>query len=295
MVAKKLKGGLGKGLAALLGDKSEITELTRDAKPGERVTELSVQQLQAGQYQPRSQMNNTALQDLAQSIQEQGIISPIIVRQIEDDKYEIIAGERRFRASQMIGLKTVPVIIRNVSNEKALAWALIENIQRENLNPLEEAHGIYRLVHEFKMTHELAAQAIGRSRTATTNLLRLLNLEPEVQLLLSQNLLSMGHARSLLSLNRDLQITIAQEVIDKSLSVRQTERLVSQLQDKKHAKAMSQKEKSPDTLRLENGLSDRFGTTVKVNSTAKGRGKIVIEFKNLDQLDGILEKLGPIA
>lgn len=294
MVAKKVRGGLGKGLAALLGDKSEIAELTRDAKPGEQVIDLDIEKIQAGQYQPRSKMDDAALQELAQSIREQGIISPIIVRAISDGRFEIIAGERRFRASQKIGLKTVPAIVRNISNEKALAWALIENIQRENLNPMEEAKGIFRLVHEFNMTHELASQAIGRSRTATTNLLRLLNLEPEVQQLVLQNQLSMGHARSLLSLKREMQIAIAQEVIDKSMSVRQTERLVSQLGEKKKSSG-SVNQKSQDTLRLETGLSDRFGTTVKVNSTANGRGKIVIEFKNLDQLDGILEKLGEFA
>lgn len=295
-VVKKARGGLGKGLDALLGKKDDVVILTEE-KHAETVGELEIDKLQAGQYQPRTKMDPASLEELAQSIREQGLISPILVRPIAKDKYEIIAGERRFRASKLAGLKKVPVIIRKISNEKALAWALIENIQREDLNPLEEAAGILRLVNEFNMTHEMAAQAIGRSRTATTNLLRLLNLAKPVQDQLMANEISMGHARALLGLEPAMQVAIAQEVISKALSVRQTETLVAHLGQKKSdtPKSKSVVVKDNDWLRMEEDLSNKLGTMVTLNANKKGKGKIIIEFSNYDQLDGILAHFSEIA
>lgn len=294
-VAKKPRG-LGKGLDALLGKKEEAVILTEE-KQAETVGELSVDLLQPGQYQPRTRMDPASLQELADSIREQGLISPILVRPISAGKYEIVAGERRYQASKLAGLKKVPVIIRKISNEKALAWALIENIQREDLNPLEEALGIQRLVSEFKMTHEMAAQAIGRSRTATTNLLRLLNLAKPVQDQLMANEISMGHARALLGLEPAMQVAIAQEVISKTLSVRQTETLVAQLGQKKSdsLKSKSVVQKDADWLRMEEDLSNKLGTMVTFTANKKGKGKIVIEFANYDQLDGILAHFSEFA
>lgn len=293
MPIRKPRGGLGKGLDALLGEKKDsVIVLTHEGE--ESISELDVNKIQAGVYQPRTQMDSASLEELAQSIKEQGLISPIIVRPISKTKYEIIAGERRFRASKIAGLKKVPVIVRKISDEKALAWALIENIQRENLNPLEEAAGIQRLISEFSMTHESAAHAIGRSRTATSNLLRLLNLAKPVQELLMENKLSMGQARALLSLEPAMQVAIAQEIISKELSVRQVETLVGQLEAKKQkVKSAPHAPKSDnDTVRLEENLSNAIGAKVKVSANQKGKGKLVIEFSSYDQLDGIIAHFG---
>ena len=260
------------------------------------LSELDIEKIQPGQYQPRTKMDLASLEELAQSIKEQGLISPILVRPISKTKYEIIAGERRYRAAKMAGLKRVPVLIRKISNEKALAWALIENIQRENLNPLEEAAGIQRLVSEFNLTHESASRAIGRSRTATTNLLRLLNLAKPVQDRLMSNEISMGHARALLGLEPAMQVAIAQEIVSKGLSVRQVETLVAQLGQKKEKQAVEKKVlKDNDTLRLEEELSNAIGTTVKLNANRKGKGKLIIEFSSYDQLDGIIAHFGDFA
>lgn len=287
MVVKK-RAGLGKGLDALLGKKEVVITLSEAG--GDASSELDIEKIQPGQYQPRTQMDKASLEELAQSIREQGLISPILVRPIGKNRYEIIAGERRYRASKLAGLKKVPVLIRKISDEKALAWALIENIQREDLNPLEEAAGIQRLVEEFHMTHETASQAIGRSRTATTNLLRLLNLAKPVQDRLMANEISMGHARALLSLEPGMQVAVAQEIVKKGLSVRQVETLVAKLSLKKQkkAKANLKQRKDQDTLRMEEDLSNYLGTTVKIDATKKGKGKIIIEFEDLDQFDGIL-------
>lgn len=293
MAVKKTRGGLGKGLDALLGEKKDPVIVLTD-KPEDTIAELDVSKIQAGAYQPRTLMDQSSLEELAESIKEQGLISPILVRPISKTKYEIIAGERRFRASKLAGLKKVPVLIRKISDEKALAWALIENIQRENLNPLEEAMGIHRLISEFSMTHEAASQAIGRSRTATSNLLRLLNLAKPVQDFLMANKISMGHARALLPLEPAMQVAVAQEVISKGLSVRQVETLVNQLETKKQKpkEAPRALKKDSDTVRLEEDLSNAIGATVKLTANRKGKGKLIIEFSNYDQLDGIIAHFG---
>ena len=294
MAVKKTRG-LGKGLDAIKKKKEDVVITLADTKD-DSLSELDIEKIQPGQYQPRTKMDLASLEELAQSIKEQGLISPILVRPISKTKYEIIAGERRYRAAKMAGLKRVPVLIRKISNEKALAWALIENIQRENLNPLEEAAGIQRLVSEFNLTHESASRAIGRSRTATTNLLRLLNLAKPVQDRLMANEISMGHARALLGLEPAMQVAIAQEIVSKGLSVRQVETLVAQLGQKKEKQAVEKKVlKDNDTLRLEEELSNAIGTTVKLNANRKGKGKLIIEFSSYDQLDGIIAHFGDFA
>ena len=292
MVVKK-RSGLGKGLDALLGKKDEVVITLNDAK-NDSSYEIEIDKIQPGEYQPRTRMDKASLEELAQSIREQGLISPILVRPIAKNRYEIIAGERRYQASKLAGLKKVPVLVRKISNEKALAWALIENIQREDLNPLEEAAGIQRLLDEFNMTHETASQAIGRSRTATTNLLRLLNLAKPVQDRLMANEISMGHARALLSLEPAMQVAVAQEIVKKGLSVRQVETLVAEMAQRKYKKSKDSKNqrKDADTLRLEEEISNVLGTTVKINANQKGKGKLVIEFSNLDQFDGIISYFG---
>lgn len=292
MVVRK-RSGLGKGLDALLGKKDEVVITLADAK-GDDASELDLDKIQPGKYQPRTRMDKESLEELAQSIKEQGLISPILVRPIAKNRYEIIAGERRYQASKLAGLKKVPVLIRKISNEKALAWALIENIQREDLNPLEEAAGIQRLLDEFHMTHETASQAIGRSRTATTNLLRLLNLAKPVQERLMANEISMGHARALLSLEPAMQVAVANEIVKKGLSVRQVETLVAGMALKKQSKGKNIKKttKDSDTLRLEEDLSNFLGATVRIDTNKKGKGKLIIEFSDLDQFDGIIAHFG---
>ena len=277
MVVKK-RSGLGKGLDALLGKKDEVVITLNDAK-NDSSYEIEIDKIQPGEYQPRTRMDKASLEELAQSIREQGLISPILVRPIAKNRYEIIAGERRYQASKLAGLKKVPVLVRKISNEKALAWALIENIQREDLNPLEEAAGIQRLLDEFNMTHETASQAIGRSRTATTNLLRLLNLAKPVQDRLMANEISMGHARALLSLEPAMQVAVAQEIVKKGLSVRQVETLVAEMAQRKSKKLKGSKNqrKDADTLRLEEEISNVLGTTVKINTNQK----IVVAVKTL--------------
>lgn len=292
-MAIKKRSGLGKGLDALLGKKDDVVITLADAK-GDSSSELDIEKIQPGEYQPRTRMDKESLEELAQSIKEQGLISPILVRPIAKNRYEIIAGERRYQASKLAGLKKVPVLIRKISNEKALAWALIENIQREDLNPLEEAAGIQRLLDEFHMTHESASQAIGRSRTATTNLLRLLNLAQPVQDRLMANEISMGHARALLSLEPAMQVAIANEIVKKGLSVRQVETLVTNMaqQKLKKGKVGRKTRKDADTLKLEEDLSNFLGATVKINTNQRGKGKLIIEFSNLDQFDGIIAHFG---
>lgn len=292
-MAVKKRSGLGKGLDALLGKKDDVVITLADTK-GDSSSELDIEKIQPGEYQPRTRMDKESLEELAQSIKEQGLISPILVRPIAKNRYEIIAGERRYQASKLAGLKKVPVLIRKISNEKALAWALIENIQREDLNPLEEAAGIQRLLDEFHMTHESASQAIGRSRTATTNLLRLLNLAQPVQDRLMANEISMGHARALLSLEPAMQVAIANEIVKKGLSVRQVETLVANMaqQKLKKGKVGKKTRKDADTLKLEEDLSNFLGATVKINTNQRGKGKLIIEFSNLDQFDGIIAHFG---
>lgn len=275
--------GLGRGLDALLGGDLE----TVSGSDALRV--LKVGQLQPGKYQPRTQMDQDSLQQLADSIKAQGIMSPILVRPVGPEKFEIIAGERRWRAAQLAGLSEVPALVREIADEAALAMSLIENIQRENLNPLEEAAGIKRLIDEFSMTHQLAAEAVGRSRTAVTNLLRLLNLASPVQEMLMQSLIDMGHARALLSLDGAKQIAAAQQIALKKLSVREAERLV---QTALHPRKKTTVKTPRDLLRLQETMADTLGAKVSIRHSAKGTGKLVVEYKSLDQLDGILACMG---
>ncbi len=275
--------GLGRGLDALLGGDAA------SSAAGETLRMLKVGQLQPGKYQPRTQMDQASLAELADSIKAQGIMQPILAREVGPDRYEIIAGERRWRASQMAGLSEVPVLVREIADEAALAMSLIENIQRENLNPLEEATGIKRLIDEFDMTHQTAAEAVGRSRTAVTNLLRLINLAAPVQELLMQNRIDMGHARALLSLDGATQIATAEQIAQKNLSVREAERLVQQIM---HPKKVVRPKPDRDLLRLQDLTSERFGAKVSIRQGSKGAGKMVIEYKSLDQLDGILSMMG---
>lgn len=273
----KLKG-LGRGLEALLGaDEGSSGEMRK----------LALGELQPGKYQPRSLMDQDSLMHLAESIKAQGVMQPILVRPVAGGKYEIIAGERRWRASKLAGLGEVPVLVREVPDEAALSMALIENIQREELNPLEQAMGIQRLVDEFGMTHQEAADAVGYSRSATSNLLRLLNLAEPVQDLLMHGKIDMGHARALLSLGNAEQIEIGNLIAKKQLSVREAERLVQSLQKGgKQEKAVDR-----DVLRLQEEIATRLGTGVTISHGKKGSGKIMIEYTSLDHLDTILGRL----
>lgn len=277
----KLKG-LGRGLDALLaGNESTGKEQQRT---------LPVGSLQPGKYQPRTRMDNASLEELAASIRAQGLMQPILVRPVAgEDRYEIVAGERRWRAAQMAGMTEVPTLIREIPDESALAMALIENIQRENLNPLEEAQGLQRLIDEFSMTHQQAADAVGRSRPAASNLLRLLQLVAPVQELLMQGQIDMGHARALLPLSGALQIQLAQRVVQKGLSVREAERLVQHAL--KPPKDLAPRKVDRDVLRLQEELSDALGAQVEIRTNRTGAGKIEIGFGTLDQLEGILQRL----
>ncbi|MFZ9553162.1 MAG: ParB/RepB/Spo0J family partition protein [Limnohabitans sp.] len=301
MVTKKPKG-LGRGLEALLGP--SVNPSAQDASSAGGTGELALSELVPGMYQPRTRMDEGALYELAESIRAQGIMQPILVRRLSQGahagKYEIIAGERRSRAAKLAGLERVPVLVRDVPNEAAAAMALIENIQREDLNPLEEAHGLQRLIREFGLTHEQAAQAVGRSRSAASNLLRLLNLADPVQSMLMAGDLEMGHARALLSLDRAAQITAANQVAAKSLSVRETESLVKKLgAEFQLVTQKPKKEKSRDLRRIEEELSDlltaevevRVKKRVKRNGRVEEMGDISIQFGSLDELNGLIERL----
>jgi ParB family transcriptional regulator, chromosome partitioning protein len=276
--------GLGRGLDALLAGDTE-TVAANDA-----LRTLKVSQLQPGKYQPRSHMDETALQTLADSIRSQGIMQPILVREISVDKFEIIAGERRWRASQLAGLDEVPVLVREIADESALAMALIENIQRENLNPLEEAQGIKRLIDEFAMTHEKAADAVGRSRVAVSNLLRLLMLSQPVQDLLMTNKLDMGHARALIGLEAAQQVMLANKVVQDNLSVREVEALVKRQLTEKPV-ALKANPVNHDILQLQESLSDTLGAQVSIQAKHNGAGTLKINYGSLDQLDGIIARL----
>lgn len=278
----KLKG-LGRGLDALLANDDEVAQ-------GDALMMLKVDQLQPGKYQPRSYMDDAALQTLADSISSQGIMQPILVRNIAANKYEIIAGERRWRASQIAGLAEVPVLVREIADESALAMALIENIQRENLNPLEEAQGIKRLIDEFAMTHEKAANAVGRSRAAVTNLLRLLLLSAPVQAMLMHNKLDMGHARALIGLDAAQQIMLANKIVQQDLSVRDVENLVKKLAQNS-APATQKTAVNHDVLALQNTLSEKIGASVNIAAKQNGSGMLKISYANLDQLDDIIRKI----
>jgi len=266
--------------------------LDKDGEGGpvsERQATLRIDQLQRGRYQPRTKMDDNSLQELAASIRKQGVMQPILVRPIGSNRYEIIAGERRWRAAKIAGLAEVPALVREVPDSSALAMALVENIQRENLNPLEEAGGVQRLIGEFKLTHQEAAEAIGRSRTATTNLLRLLNLQKAVQALVFDGKLEMGHARALLALDGRQQESAAKRVADQALSVRQTERLVNAILHPT-AKTRRRPDSDRDIARLEEELSEEIGTKIEIKPGKKGAGKLVISYSSPVHLDDLLSK-----
>ncbi len=274
--------GLGRGLDALLA--------ANNTPETQRQDMLAVGTLQPGKYQPRTRMDPGSLEELAASIKAQGLIQPISVRPVGTGRYEIIAGERRWRAAQIAGLGEVPVLIRDIPDDAALAMSLIENIQREDLNPLEEAAGIQRLIDEFQMTHQQAADAVGRSRSAASNLLRLLQLAKPAQDMLMAGDIEMGHARALLPLSKSEQGRVAALVVDKGYSVRETERMVAR-ELNPPVKKGAEKKPDRDLLRLEEELSDRLGATVKISANRKGGGSLTIRFGSLDQLDGLLAKL----
>jgi len=282
--------GLGKGLDALLGQHaaSDLAELNDN----DELRRLPIDLLQRSPYQPRSDFKQESLQELADSIRAQGVVQPIVVRALKKgEKFEIIAGERRWRAAQLAGLHEVPAVVRNLDDKSAMCLALIENIQREDLNPLEQARALSRLMSEFKMTHDAVAEAVGRSRSTVTNLLRLLDLNDKVKQLLEQGDLEMGHARALLALPYSRQFDTAQKVVRQGLSVRTTEALVRRLQKTPGKKKTVQKSTDPDILRLEVDLSERLGASVRIKHAKGGKGTVQISYNSLDELDGILSHI----
>jgi ParB family chromosome partitioning protein len=295
MVTKKPKG-LGRGLDALLGGSTDFNDVAPTV-PG-APSSLHISEMQAGKYQPRTRMDEGALNELAASIKAQGLLQAILVRPIESHsgapKYEIIAGERRFRAAQIAGLSEVPVLVKEVGDEAAAAMALIENIQREDLNPLEEAQGIHRLISDFDFTHEQAAGAVGRSRSAVSNLLRLLNLAKPVQTMLMASDIDMGHARALLAVDAATQINLANQIVAKRMSVREAEKLGARTtseQASANKPRDNSKEKSRDITRLEEELSDALATQVTIKLGSKNKGQLIIDFADLDALDGVIARL----
>ncbi len=279
--------GLGRGLDALLSGDEELNNKDNSLQ------NCFIDDLVTGKYQPRSHMNKTALNELAESIKSQGIMQPIVVRPLDGNttrkiKYEIIAGERRWRAAKLANLNEVPILIKNITDESALAMSLIENIQRENLNSIEEAKGIQKLIDEFGMTHESASEILGKSRTTVTNLLRLLNLSKHVQNALLEEKIEMGHARAIISLTPSQQVMICQKIITQKLSVRDVEALIN---EKTTFKVKTKSNKTADIVNFENNLSDKLGTSVKISHKANGSGVLKINYSNLDQLDSILKKI----
>ncbi|MDJ0808258.1 MAG: ParB/RepB/Spo0J family partition protein [Gammaproteobacteria bacterium] len=293
MAAKKR--GLGRGLDALLGGINQETETAAGsvAADNSNLTRLPVDLIQRGRYQPRREFDADSLRELADSIAAQGVIQPIVVRPVENDRYELIAGERRWRASQQAGLDEIPVVIKEVTEEAAMAMGLIENIQREDLNPLEEANALSRLLLEFELTHQAVAKAVGKSRTTVTNLLRLLELNEDVKGLVETGKLEMGHARSLLGLKGEKQSEAAAKVVSQGLSVRETERLVRRLQGQEENPPKTQTivDEDPDIKRLLSDLTDRLGAKVNLQQGVKGKGKLVISYNSLDELEGILDHI----
>jgi ParB family chromosome partitioning protein len=279
--------GLGRGLDALLAGTDDA------AAPKDALQTLPVDRLRPGKYQPRGRMDEASLAELADSIREQGVVQPILVRPVDGGRFEIIAGERRWRAAQRAGLHEVPVQVKVASDQAALALALIENIQREDLNPLEEAQGIARLVAEFGLTHDAAAKAIGRSRSAVTNLLRLLQLAKPAQEQLANGAIEMGHARALLALPAGQQVATASRIVERGLSVRETEKLVHGLLNPEKRAARRTRAHDADTLRLENELAEALGAKVSIVPGRKGSGKVVIGYSSLEQLDGIIHRIMP--
>jgi ParB family transcriptional regulator, chromosome partitioning protein len=278
-----VKRGLGRGLDALLGDVSAAKETSSSSRT------LPIEYLQRGKFQPRKDMNPEKLQELADSIKAQGVIQPIVVRKIGQDKYEIVAGERRWRASQLAGLQQIPVVIKDIDDRATMAIALIENIQRQDLNPLEEAEALRRLLDEFTMTHQQIADAVGKSRVTVTNLLRLMDLHPEVKKLLVSGQIEMGHARALLGLEGAKQVVAAQKIAREGLTVRMAEKLVKDAQGE--PKPQKTKTVDHDTLRLQNELTAKLGAKVVIDHKENGAGKLVIAYASLEELDGILEQI----
>lgn len=316
------KKGLGKGLDALLGGASSAPSSPESGQPipmepaGARVgarfaagdqtdtaaslntngvlRELPLEQCQRGRYQPRQEIDSASLEDLTASIRAQGIMQPIVVRPLTEtgqEKYEIIAGERRWRAAQQAGLERIPAIVRMISDEAAIAMALIENLQREDLNPMEEAQAMYRLQQEFELTHQEVADALGKSRAAVSNALRLLNLQMEVRLMLEHGDLEMGHARALLTLEGVAQVDLAREVVDKGLSVRQTEALARRAVEGGPSKPAAVKPQDANIRQLQNDLAEKLGVPVTVQHQPNGSGKLVLKYNSLDELDGILNHI----
>jgi len=282
----KKKPVLGRNLSSML---SQATLQQVNSENRDELRQLPLDVIQPGRYQPRSVFDEDRLAELADSIRAQGVVQPIVVRPIAENQFELIAGERRWRAAQMAGIDEIPAVVRDVADEDSVAMALIENIQREDLNPLEEATALRRLIDDFKMTHQAAADAVGRSRTAVSNLLRLLELMQEVKDMIDMRLIEMGHARALLSLDDDLQIQAAREVVRKRLSVRDTENLVRSLKQSKKKKGSRRPD--PDILRLQNRLGEILGTRVRIQHLASGKGKLVIAYNNSEEFEGILERL----
>ena len=274
--------GLGRGLDALLSSADDVSNSESNLQ------NCKIENLVTGKYQPRTHMDETALKELAESIKAQGIMQPIVVRYLDNKRYEIIAGERRWRAAKIANLDEVPILIKNIPDESALAMALIENIQREDLNAIEEAKGIQRLIDEFGITHESASELLGKSRTTITNLLRLLSLSQHVQNALLDGKIEMGHARAIIPLSSSEQVMICQKIISQKLSVREVEALIG---NKPSAKVKIRENKSSDILSLENDLSDKLGTSVKISHKKNGTGALKINYSNLDQLDSIIKKL----
>jgi ParB family chromosome partitioning protein len=278
------KRGLGRGLSELLGD---VASSPAQEKPQD-VQKLPIEFLQRGKYQPRRDMDPEKLKELSDSIAAQGIIQPIIVRKLVDDKYEIIAGERRWRAAQLAELQEVPVLVKDIDDRSVMAVALIENIQREDLNALEEADALHRLLDEFELTHQQIAEAVGKSRATVSNLLRLLDLAPDVKTMLGKGQLEMGHARALLGLDDAKQVEIANKVVKQGLTVRAVEKLV---REQNQEKPVVVKKVDPDTLRLQRQLSERTGAKVEINHQENGKGKLIFSYTSLEELEGIINKL----
>jgi ParB family chromosome partitioning protein len=285
--------GLGRGLDALLGGGARKTSGDEDEKGEQQgpdkghVSQLGIELIQRGRYQPRRHFDEEKLQELADSISAQGVVQPIVVRPV-GNVYEIIAGERRWRAAQLAGLHEIPAVVREVDDQTAMAMALIENIQRDDLNPLEEAGALHRLLEEFGLTHQEIAQAVGKSRTTVTNLLRLLELEPEVKTWLDEGKMEMGHARAILGLSGEAQVDAAKQVVRNGLSVRETEKLVRRLQGQASKPAKKETPVDPNIRSLEQDLSEKLGARVHLQSGNKGKGKLVISYNSLDELEGIL-------
>jgi len=285
-MTNRKKPVLGRNLSSMLSQ-TTLKQVQSDSRDELRHLPLDV--ITPGRYQPRSVFDEDKLAELADSIRAQGVVQPVVVRPVGDNGYELIAGERRWRAAQMAGIDDIPAVVRDVPDDVSVAMALIENIQREDLNPLEEATALRRLIDDFEMTHQAAADAVGRSRTAVSNLLRLLELMQEVKDMIDMRLIEMGHARALLSLDDDLQVQAAREVVRKRLSVRDTENLVRRLQQAKKKKGSRRLD--PDILRLQNRLGETLGARVRIQHLASGKGKLVISYNNSDEFEGILERL----